>query len=202
MADSCFTYRPRSGPAAALAIWALAALALVSLASARPGDLIRWGPAVACVCLAAWAVFWAPDVRVDEDAVTVRNVAASHRVPWAAIARIDTKWALTLFTAQGRVTAFAAPAPSSLRRQRDAPAEIRHLPESTFDAGRSVRPGDLPGTASGDLAWVVRERWEATRDAGPTGAASGERITRRWHTRRLAALSALAALAVLAPLVF
>jgi hypothetical protein len=90
---------------------------------------------------------------------------------------------LTLYTAHGKVTAFAAPAPSNLRPLRGASSsDIRHLPDSSFDAARSVRPGDLPGTPSGDLAWVVRERWEQVRDQCPTGAASGQPVTRRWHT--------------------
>ncbi|MDR0593123.1 MAG: PH domain-containing protein [Bifidobacteriaceae bacterium] len=201
MAAASFTYRPRTGPAMAVAAWALAGLAAVSLAVEQPGLVGRALPTLALVCLTAWAVFWAPQVVVDDSGLTVRNVLASHHVPWAAITRVDTKWALTLHTARGKVTAFAAPAPSSLRPpgQRGVTArEIARLPESTFDAGRSVRPGDLPGTASGDLAWVVRERWQEVRDAGPTGAASGREATRRWHTAPLAAWAALALAAGLA----
>ncbi|MDR3360567.1 MAG: PH domain-containing protein [Bifidobacteriaceae bacterium] len=188
METSEFTYRPRTGPVAAIAVWGLAGLSAAGLAADRLDQAARWAPAVALVCLTAWAVFWAPLVKVGADGLDVRNVTASHRLPWAAIVRIDTRWALTLHTAQGKVTAFAAPAPSATRSLSTATsAEARHLPESSFDAGHSVRPGDLPGTASGDLAWVVRERWERARGAGPAGAA-----TRRWHTATLAAWAALA----------
>ncbi|MDR2566825.1 MAG: PH domain-containing protein [Bifidobacteriaceae bacterium] len=181
-------------------VWAVAGAVAVSLALDEPGQLARWMPAAALACLTAWAVFWAPKVIVGADGLDIRNVVASHHVPWAAIARIDTKWALTLYTAQGKVTAFAAPAPSNLRPLRGASsADIKHLPESAFDAARSVRPGDLPGTPSGDLAWVVRERWEQVRDQGPTGTASGQQATRRWHTATILLWLALAAAAAAAP---
>jgi hypothetical protein len=164
----------------------------------QPTQLPRWLPAVALAALTAWAVFWAPKVTIGQDGLDIRNVLASHQVPWAAITRIDTKWALTLYTDQGKVTAFAAPAPGSLRPLRNSsPGDVKHLPESSFDALGSVRPGDLPGTASGDLAWVVRERWEKVRDTVPTGKASGQRASRRWLTRLLVAWSVLAALTAL-----
>jgi hypothetical protein len=199
VANAPFTYRPRSGPAAAVGAWVIAGLAAASLVTDQSAQSLRWAPALAWFALSAWAVFWAPSVAVGEAGLNVRNVAASHYVPWAAISRIDTKWALTLHTGQGKVTAFAAPAPSSLQPLRRAGArDIGHLPESTFDAGGSVRPGDLPGTASGDLAWVVRERWQEVRDAGPTGPASGQRPTRRWHIRLLAAWALLGCLTALA----
>ncbi|MDR2380811.1 MAG: PH domain-containing protein [Bifidobacteriaceae bacterium] len=199
MAAATFTYRPRTGPAVAIGTWALATWTGVSLAGTDGEEFFRWLPALAWAALTVWAVFWAPKVTVSPGGLVIRNVTASHWVPWAAIARVDTKWALTLYTGRSKVTAFAAPA--SLRPLRGTPGgDLKHLPESTFDAGRSVRPGDLPGTPSGDLAWVVRERWERARDAGPTGVASGEVPTRCWHWGVIGAWVALAAVAALARL--
>jgi hypothetical protein len=182
----------------AIGVWAVAAWAVASLAVTEPGRLVTWAPLAALICLTIWAVFWAPKVVVGPERLEVRNVAATYEVPWAAISHIDTKWALTLYTTGGRITAFAAPAPSGLRAEHaSGSAGLRHLPESTFDAGRSARPGDVPGTASGDLAWVIRERWEKVRDAVPTGSASGAAPIRRWHVRTLAAWAALAVVTAL-----
>jgi hypothetical protein len=145
--------------------------------------------------LTVWAVFWAPKVVVSVEGLSIRNPTATYDVPWAAIARIDTKWALALYTANQKITAFAAPAPSGLRAASVSKGGFGHLPESAYGADRSIRPGDLPGTSSGDLAWVVRERWQKARQAGPTGAASGLKAVRRWHSWLLVTWAVLTAAA-------
>jgi hypothetical protein len=198
VANPDFTYRPRTGPVIAVAVWALAAWALITLAATDPTKLVVFLPAAGCAALTVWAVFWAPKVVVAQGAITVRNVLTTHHIPWSAITRIDTKWALTLYTGQRKIAAFAAPAPSSLHAVK-APSrrDLAHLPATTFDAARSVRPGDLPGTPSGDLAWVVRERWQEICDSMPTGPTSGHTASWRLHTPLLVAWAALAALTIL-----
>ncbi|MDR1393871.1 MAG: PH domain-containing protein [Bifidobacteriaceae bacterium] len=201
MADASFVYRPRTGPVIAAVVWAMSLWAAISLLTTPGGRPAAWLPACALASLTAWMVFAAPKVHLRDDRLEVHNVAVTYDVPWAAISRIDTKWALTLITAQDKITAFAAPAPSSWRSIASAARpDLRHLPSSSFDAGRSVRPGDLPGTASGDLAWVVRERWQKVCQAGPTGAASGLNVTRHWHRRTVIAWVVLAAASVLLPI--
>jgi hypothetical protein len=183
----------------AVVVWALMAVALGELVwRGSAGEVARWAPSMAAVSYAVWLVFWYPRVVVSRAEVLVRNITASFAVPLAAVERIDTKYALTLHTRGCKVTAFAAPAPSSLGvlRQAGGAKELRHLPESTFDAGNSIRPGDLPSTASGALAWVIRERWESVRDAGFPPDPPPVQVTRHWA--QLAALVALPVAAFLA----
>ena len=63
-----------------------------------------------------------------------------------------------------------------------------------------MRPGDLPGTPSGEAASVVRRRWEELRDAGHLDdpRLERERPRVRWDTRTLAAAAVLGVLSALA----
>jgi hypothetical protein len=185
---------------AAVIVWALVAAGLAELIwSGQVGQYWHWLVVATAAGYTAWALFWAPKVKVDDAGLTVHNVTATFTVPWAAIERIDTKYALTLYTKNRRVTAFAAPAPSSLTSLRQPRAkELRHLPESTYDAGQSIRPGDLPHTASGALAWVVREHWEKLRDSGLPVDPPPVAVRRPWAHLVLWAALVAAAIAVTA----
>jgi hypothetical protein len=174
---------------------AIAAIAVVDLAvESGLGLAARWAPTAALAGVAAWAVFWSPSVEVCEDGPRVRNVLTTWIVPWAAIQLIDTKYSLTLVTAERKIIAFAAPASGRLQVRRAVRSDVAHLPESTYGPGRSVRPGDLPSSPSGQIAIVLRERWQAVRDAG--GLAEAAVPVRLWHTPTLGILAALAAAAV------
>jgi hypothetical protein len=120
----------------------------------------------ALVVGSVWALYYRPEVGVDDGGVHVVNVLRTIDVPWPSIQRIDTKWALTLFTAYGKVTAWAAPAPGGFASRMAGRQDFKGLPESTYGGGGSIRPGDLPGTASGSAALVIRRHWEMLRDAG------------------------------------
>ncbi|HWS58491.1 MAG TPA: PH domain-containing protein [Actinotalea sp.] len=166
MAHSTEVYRPASGPWLAGAVMALAGLGLVSLVTS--GDavaMLRYGPLLLLVATAAWAVFWAPSVTVSDAGVSLRNVLRTVDLPWPAIQRVDTRYALTLGTAYGTYTAWAAPT-SGRRRDAAGRSDVRGLPETTYGPAGTVRPGDLPDSPSGQAAALVRLRWEALRDAG------------------------------------
>ena len=116
---------------------------------------------------AVWAMFWNPRVVVDDGGVHLVNPLRTIDVPWPAIQNVDTKWALTLITAYGRFTAWAAPAPGGLATARKMTRTDREaIPSSARDAQGAIRPGDLPETASGSAALIIRRRWEELRDAG------------------------------------
>lgn len=123
-------------------------------------------PWLALVALAVWATYWRPCVAVDDGGVHLVNVLRTIDLPWPSIQRIDTKWALMLFTAYGSFTAWAAPAPGVRAAARLQTGPRAALPESAVSDGVSIRPGDLPGSPSGDAALTVRRRWEELRDAG------------------------------------
>ncbi len=112
----------------------------------------------------AVAAFWFPRVDVAEHEVTVVNVFSTVHVPWPAIQRVDTQYALTLELPHGRkITAWASPAPSRYSAQVSATRETRL---AARDGATSVRPGDLLDTPSGAAAFVIRSHWEQLRDDG------------------------------------
>jgi len=200
MAHSTEVYRPTSGPWLAGAVMALAAFGIGSLVVEGAGaPLVRYGPLLLLGAAVAWAMFWRPSVTVSDAGVTLRNVLRTVELPWPAIRRVDTRYALSLETAFGTYTAWAAPTSTRHQAYQASPADLRGLPESTFGAGDSIRPGDLPSTPSGQAAALVRVRWEELRDAGHLDDPRLERTRPvvRWHPTELAVLGGLTVATVL-----
>lgn len=139
-----------------------------------------------------FALFWFPSLDVAEHEITVRNVFSTTHVPWPAIQRIDTKYALTLYTSRGKVTAWASPAPNRYASQVSASTDAR---VAAKDLGGSIRPGDLLNTASGAAAFVIRRHWEQLRDDGHLDNPTVEEGTFRREPHRLT-IAILAALVV------
>lgn len=129
---------------------------------------------VATAALAAvlgWTFFWRPVLRVREQGLTVVNPWRTHEVPWTALIDVQTKFTLTLVTADARIPVDAAPAPGG----RTA---LRAKPDPTGPSGRSGRsgrtdssaahdparwgnrPSDLASTDSGVAARIVRGHWQ------------------------------------------
>lgn len=160
--------------------------------------LLRYGWWILLVAVLAWALFWKPHVRVDDAGVELVNVVRTITLPWPSIQDVDTKWALTLKTAYGSFGAWAAPAPGRHGTRRVTDRDLRHLPRESFDANRSIRPGDTPASPSGQAAWVVRERWEELRDAGhlDNPRLEFERVPVNWHVGTIVAVAALCALGI------
>ena len=101
-------------------------------------------------------------------------------LPWPSIHAVDTKWALTLITAYGRFTAWAAPAPGRARRAARHQAGGAAPPGEHGVAPAAIRPGDLPSSPSGAAALMIRRRWEAAaRRRLPRRPAAGARRGRR-----------------------
>ena len=177
----------------------LGTIAVVVLLVVDPVELIPALPWLALVVGAAWALFWRPCVVVDDGGVRLVNPFRTIDVPWPAIEAVDTRWALTLITAYGRFTSWAAPAPGARHTALAARADARHLPESTVEEG-GIRPGDLPTSASGGAALMIRERWESLRDAGYLDDPMLERESApvRWHVGTMAVAVALVVLAAAA----
>ena len=187
-------FRPRSGLWLAGLAMAVAGLGVVSLLISRDvGAIVRFGPLLLLAGALAWAMFWRPNVEISDGGVHLRNVLRTVELPWPAIRRIDTRFALTLETAWGTYTAWAAPTSTS-RTLSHAPSDLRALPETSFGQGDTVRPGDLPGSPSGDAAALVRRRWEVLRDAGHLDdpRLEQQRPTVRWHTLEITVLGVLA----------
>lgn len=188
------TLRPRFGQVLSIVVVAIIVSGLVSFMVV--GDFAGLAKSAAILLFAAWAtyvLFWSPSVTVDPAGVVIRNLIREHRVTWPAIERIDTKYALELYTTAGKFTAWAAPAPSRVSSGRAGRADLKGLPESTYGAGGSIRPGDLPSSESGQASLLVRRRWEALRNAGALDAGiEGSGVTTTWLWTNIAVLLTLA----------
>jgi Bacterial PH domain len=189
-------FRSRFNRAVAVVAWALCVY-LVAVSAIEGGGAAAAQALLpaAFVALGAWAVLWRPLVSVEDDGVLLRNVARSIRVPWAALIDVETRWALTLRVPGAAYSALAAPAPGRTTAMVARRRERQHGPaEYSGAAGGRSRPGDLAGTASGDAAYLVRERWHRLREAGgiELGQADLVRAEVRWHWLTLGALAALA----------
>ena len=197
------TLRPVFGKVVVILMWLICAIALASLISVL--DLLvflRYAALIAFAAYGAWILFWSPSVTIAPSGVTIRNLLRSYDVSWPAIQRVDTKFALTIFTTTMKIVAWSAPQPDRFTALRTSRAEIRHLPESSYGVGGSIRPGDLPGSASGLAALYVRRYWEQLRDAGylDAGVVEGTGVKTHWLQPESAILGALFVVAIAAAL--
>ena len=111
----------------------------------------------------AWLLFWQPHIEVSEQSVIIVNLLRIHQIPWGQIVRIDTRWALEIFTEKRKYTAWSAPAPGRHTSMLASKDQGEHLPKSSYVAG-TVRPGDLVNTDSGSAAARIRALWEQRKD--------------------------------------
>ncbi len=191
-ATNVMVYRPVLVRVAAVVVWLAALWWAGTLAvQGRWQDVAFAVPVQVAVCLVVYLLFWRPAVVVDDDAVVLRNVLRDDRVPWRSLKSVDTRYALTLVTADDRrMQSWAAAAPGRSLAFRDlagrrgagsATGAAKHdprLPDPRWSVG-----GHTPQQASRDLrgdagaaAFMVEQRWHAWRDRQVTstvGAAAG-----------------------------
>ena len=186
------TFRPAFGRVLSIIVVAIAVAGLVGfVVSGDWGGLVRYGWGLALLAVLAVALFWLPSLAVAEHEITVRNVFSTVHVPWPAIQRIDTKYALTLYTQRGKVTVWASPAPNRYAGQVSASRDAS-LPGA--GQGGSIRPGDLLSTPSGAAAYVIRSHYDQLVEDGhldnPVIEEGAYRTEPHWVT--IIALGALA----------
>lgn len=166
-------------------VWALCvALAVGVFLTAASESRFWFLVPILWIGASAFAVLWAPRLSVDDDAVIVRNVTRTIDIPWEALIHVDTKYALSLHTPGRAISVWVAPAPGSITVLRLARRDSR----STSDKTLTTRPGDLPGTDSGDAAALVRTRWESlkSRNAIVTSIADEVHVAVRWNVQSIA----------------
>lgn len=188
-------FRPTFGRVLTVTTWLIVAGGLAGLVIA--GDLealARYSWPMLLVATLAVALFWLPSLFVDEKQIVVRNVFSTVHVPWAAIQRIDTQYALTLYTATGTVSVWASPAPNRYAAQLSARQDAS-LPGRT--EGGSIRPGDLLNTESGAAAYVIRTHWNELLEDGLIDDAASARIRREPHVVTIVVLTVLVVATVL-----
>lgn len=186
-------FRPAFGRVLSVVIVAIALSGLVGFAVASDWEgLARYSWPLLLLGTLALVFFFLPYLDVAEHEITVRNVLSTVHIPWPSIERIDTKYALTLYTNHGTVSVWASPAPSRYAGQVSA---HRDVTLAAADQGGSIRPGDLLSSASGAAAFVIRQHWNDLRDDGlldsPGAASEGYRREIHWVT-----IGVVAALAV------
>lgn len=193
-------FRPVFGRVLAVVVIVLCVGGAITGLVANAGATLRFLPLLALLGVLAWAAYWSPAVIVTPASVELRNVTRTVELPWPTIQRIDTRFALTLYTPYGQYAAWAAPAPGRALVRTSVPGDIQNLPSSTYGSDGTVKIGDLASTGSGQAALLVRARWEALRDAGVLDDPRLERARPRvrWHTGTLAAIGVLIAASVLA----
>jgi len=196
-------FRPMWGRVLCVAPAIGCAVSLLALViSDGASALWQGGPPLALAAGACWAIFWRPAVVVNDGGVRLVNVFRTVELPWPSIQRVETKYALTLYTAYGRYTAWAAPAPGAHDAVRSTRSDAHHLPDSAWTSEGS-RPGDLPSTASGSAASLIRRRWDVLRKEGHLDDPRLERDRPpiRWHLAQVAVGATLLALSVLGLLI-
>jgi len=191
------SFRPTFGRVLSVLTAIIAGLGLIGFVVG--GDwlgLVRHGWGLLLLAAVGFALFWFPRLDVQEHAITVRNVFSTVTVPWTAIQRIDTKYALTLYTSEGKVTVWASPAPNRYASQVSSTTDTRIADQ---DSGGSIRPGDLIHTASGAAAFVIRRHWQQLRDDGFLDNPVVEKgsMKKQLHTVTIVVLGALAVATVL-----
>jgi hypothetical protein len=185
----------------AVLVWLLDAFVLVGYVWVHAGlrDPFVIVP-VAFFALLAWVALWRPRVEIADDGIMVRNVFRTITVPWPALIHVDTKYALTLFTPGHRYSAWAAPAPGRTGAAIAARKQDRgRVGMAPVGADGSIRPGDLIASESGQVAYLIRERWARLRDAGliEAGLADETPVGIRVHWWLNAALAVLLVAGVL-----
>jgi hypothetical protein len=188
------SFRPTFGRVLSVIVVVIAATGLIG--SIISGEVLRFGWGMLLLAAVALALFWFPRLDVAEHEVTVRNVFSTIHIPWPAIQRIDTKYALTLYTLGGTVTVWASPAPNRYSGQSTRTTDARLAAEA---AGTNPRPGDMLSTPSGAAAFVIRRHWEDLREAGFLDAPvlEGGKLKRDIHWVTIAVLAVLTIATVL-----
>jgi hypothetical protein len=194
------TLRPLFGKVIVVLIWLICALALGSVVlQSEALEIVRFVPLIGFAAYGVWILFWSPSVTIGPTGVTVRNLLRSYDVSWPAVQRVDTKYALTLYTSAKKIVAWSAPQPGRFEALRTSKSDIQFLPESSYGVGGSIRPGDLPRSASGLAALYVRRYWEQLRDAGhlDSGVVEGTGVTIHWLRRESIVLCGLLVVSLL-----
>lgn len=193
-------FRSRVNLLLAAIAWALCALIAGSLLITGDPELMSVALVAACAAFVVWLSYWNPAIVVDDDAVTIINVTRTITVPWAAIVQVDTKYAVTVVTAESRFPATAAPAPGAFGTYL-ANRDYRHVGKADRQtSGTSMRPSDLSGSDSGRAADMILRRWNDLTEAGrvPAVTESGSTpVAVRVHLAHFAVLAALVAATVL-----
>lgn len=196
-AVGAFVFRPRTGIVVCI-LWAILGLIWLVLC-VRSGwrDVMSQAPFVALISTVVYAVCGRPLVIVGPQQVLLRNVIRDVTIPYPAITALDTQYALTITTFDGRRhQAWAAPAGGRLGAARMTEEERKSL---TW----SGPVQDIPSSAAlrsdaGAAAAAIRRRWDPQRNPELALPRDSTHVQVRWATGILVAfvVSTMATLVV------
>ncbi|MEP1123004.1 MAG: PH domain-containing protein [Ilumatobacter sp.] len=192
-------FRPGFGRGLTVFVTVIAVVSIVVVAiTADLGAVVVTLPWLVLVVATCWAFFWRPSVVVSDAGVRLVNVTRTIDIPWPAVHDVDTRFALTLHTAYGRFSAWAAPAPGAGTALRSSLRARRTSARDTDGVVGTSRMGDIAGSASGEAATIVRRRWERLRDDGflDDPQLEFDRAPTTWHWHIAACIFVFAALSM------
>jgi hypothetical protein len=177
------TLYPLGSRVLAAALIAICAVIEVSLLLSAPGGVtVRATPVVLLVAVGAYALFWAPCVRLSPSELRIVNPLRIHDITWPAIRDIDTRWSLAVDTVRGRITAWAAPSPGPLSQLSRLNRQFFRI---TITRRQDPRGPELTRS-------LVLSQWEAYREQGVLGPVEGTGVTTRWNVPSTVAIAVLA----------
>lgn len=192
--DEVWTYRPRSAIPATVGVWLLAAgMTAAQGATGGAAGALRALPFALAGALAGWLVFYKPYVQVADSGIHVVNPLRTYDVPWGALVDIRTRFTCTLITPNAVVEVFAAPGPGRHVAASSTAADLRRPGRGRGSQQLPMDVGELPRSASGTVAGVVRRRWQelVETDRLEPGLADVIEVPRSTDRRALAALVGL-----------
>ncbi|WP_394279147.1 PH domain-containing protein [Microbacterium sp.] len=198
MAFEQVRYRPLASRVLAALTVVVCTIGVIALVVIDVGEALRYGWPLLLIAVLVWAMFWRPELIVAEHGITVVNVFRTEFVPWPSIIMVDTKWSLTVRTPSRVIRVWATPAPGRHRLLGLSRSDFTGLGETARGAHGSLRPSDALSVPSGNLAQLIRFRWERLAETGALDAGAdptAEKTT--WHAATIAATAALAAATVI-----
>ena len=158
-----FVFRPRIGLVACFLWLALAVVWLAIEWRSGWADAAARLPLIGAISVAVFAVFGRPRVIVSATGVLLVNVSRDIDIPFGALAKVDTQYALTLTTVDGRrFQAWAAPASGRIGASRVTDEERKALswngPLDEIPSSAALR------SDAGAVAVAIRRRWQPRAD--------------------------------------
>jgi hypothetical protein len=135
----------------------LAGAILQSFVTANISDIVLTLVATAIIGAFIYLVMHRPMLEIGDEGVIITNPLSKKFLAWGDVIEIETQYALTFYTANRKISSWAALAPGRYHQRTVHPNEVKGLiPRDTT----LIRAGDSPRTDSGAAAYIARLRWE------------------------------------------
>jgi hypothetical protein len=135
----------------------LAGSLIQSLVTANTTDKVLSALAALCCGTLIYRIIHKPRLEIADEGVKIINPLSTVFLPWSEVINIETQFALTFYTAERKVSSWAAIAPGRYHHRSIHPTEVKGvIPRDS----RLLRASDSPRTDSGAAAYIARMRWE------------------------------------------